>query len=109
MIDQSPITANELLARLRSLAAQAELQPARPADAPEGADFSAMLKRSLDQVNQAQQAAAKAGNAFEVGDPNTTVADVMLAAQKASLSFQAATQVRNKLVDAYQEIMRMSV
>jgi flagellar hook-basal body complex protein FliE len=49
------------------------------------------------------------GRAFELGDPNLSVADVMIAVQKANLELQAATQVRNKLVAAYQEIMSMQV
>ena len=47
--------------------------------------------------------------AFEMGDPNVDLADTMLALQKSSLSFQALSQVRNKLVSAYQEIMNMQV
>ena len=109
MIESGAITANELLARLRAMAAQADgLQPQATPETG-AADFSTLLKRSLDQVNAAQQDAARVGAAFELGDPNTSVADVMIALQKSSLSFQAVTQVRNKLVAAYQEIMSMAV
>jgi flagellar hook-basal body complex protein FliE len=109
MIESGAITANDLLARLRAMAAQAEgLQPQAAPEAG-AADFSTLLERSLDQVNAAQQTAERVGHAFELGDPNTSVADVMIALQKSNLSFQAATQVRNKLVAAYQEIMSMAV
>ena len=47
--------------------------------------------------------------ALERGDANVTLPEVMIALQKASLSFQAMTEVRNRLVTAYQEIMRMQV
>ena len=55
------------------------------------------------------RSAESLAGAFERGDPGTDVAQVMLAMQKANLSFQAITQVRNKLVNAYQEIMNMQV
>jgi len=46
---------------------------------------------------------------FEQGDPGVSLTQVMVASQKASVSFQAMTQVRNKLIDAYQEVMNMQV
>ncbi|MEJ2326383.1 MAG: flagellar hook-basal body complex protein FliE [Chromatiaceae bacterium] len=109
MIEPGAISAADILAQMRALAAQAEGQAA-PTPAGAGtADFSALLKDSLDQVNASQQNANRVGNAFELGDPNLSVADVMIAVQKANLELQAATQVRNKLVAAYQEIMSMQV
>jgi flagellar hook-basal body complex protein FliE len=109
MIEQGVISTTELLARLRSLAAEAEGTAGRPAVGAGTADFSTVLKASLDRVNEAQQNAARLGDAFEMGDPNASVADVMVAIQKSNLSFQAAAQVRNKLVAAYQEIMSMQI
>ena len=47
--------------------------------------------------------------AFEAGTENVDLADVMISLQKASLSFKAMTEVRNQLVNAYQEIMNMPV
>ena len=46
---------------------------------------------------------------FETGGSTANVAEVMVAMQKASLSFTAMTQVRNRLVEAYQEIMNMPI
>jgi flagellar hook-basal body complex protein FliE len=109
MIERGAISAADLLAQMRALSAQAEGQATRPAAGAGTTDFSALLKDSLDQVNAAQQNANQLGNAFELGDPSLSVADVMIAVQKASLSFEAATQVRNKLVSAYQEIMSMPI
>jgi flagellar hook-basal body complex protein FliE len=74
-----------------------------------GADFSALLKQSIDQVNDTQQAASKLSNAFSAGNPNVDVAEVMVALQKAGVAFQAMTEVRNRLVQAYQDIMSMPV
>ena len=45
--------------------------------------------------------------AFETGATNISLADVMVATQKANVSFQAMLQVRNKLVEAYQDVMNM--
>ncbi|MBR9885467.1 MAG: flagellar hook-basal body complex protein FliE, partial [Oceanospirillales bacterium] len=47
--------------------------------------------------------------AYELGDPSVDLPQVMIQAQKASVSFQAMTQVRNRLVSAYEEIMKMSI
>jgi len=72
-------------------------------------NFSGLMKSAIDQVNETQQAAGKLKTAFEMGDPNVSLADTMIAAQKSSVAFQATLQVRNKLVAAYEEVMRMSV
>jgi flagellar hook-basal body complex protein FliE len=68
-----------------------------------------MLKTSLNSVNEAQQEATALKVGFETGSGDATLAEVMIAAQKANLSFRAVTEVRNKLVTAYQEIMNMPV
>jgi flagellar hook-basal body complex protein FliE len=68
-----------------------------------------MLKSSVDSVNNVQQQAASLASAFEAGEPNIDLANVMVAMQKANISFQAMVQVRNKLVSAYQEVMNMQV
>jgi flagellar hook-basal body complex protein FliE len=47
--------------------------------------------------------------AFEKGDPSVSLAEVMITAQKASLQFTGMTEVRNKLLNAYQEVMNMPV
>lgn len=72
-------------------------------------DFSDALKASLDQVNKAQSDAQTMGKNFALGDDSVSLSDVMIAGQKASISFQATVQVRNKLVSAYQDIMNMQV
>jgi flagellar hook-basal body complex protein FliE len=74
-----------------------------------GGDFASMLKTSLDNVSGAQQSSQSEANAFEMGSPNVGLNDVMVDMQKASIGFQEAVQVRNKLVSAYNTIMQMSV
>lgn len=75
-------------------------------DAPE---FSQLLKMAVDQVNETQKQASGLATAYEKGDPTVDIPDVMIAAQKASVAFQAMTQVRNKLISAYEEIMKMPI
>lgn len=84
-------------------------QPTQQAQPVKDTDFSAVLTTSINKVNETQQAAAQLQQAFELGDKDTSIAEVMVAMQKADVSFKAITQVRNKLVDAYREVMRMSV
>lgn len=72
-------------------------------------NFSDALKASLDQVNQMQVNAETLGKNFAMGDDSVSLSDVMIAGQKASISFQATVQVRNKLVSAYQDIMNMQI
>jgi flagellar hook-basal body complex protein FliE len=98
---------DQLLSQLRANSALASGAEA-PA-LPEGADFGAMLKASIDQVNSAQQEAVKLAKEFESGSQDVGLQEVMVSLQKANLSFQTMVQVRNKLVTAYQEIMNMQV
>jgi flagellar hook-basal body complex protein FliE len=102
----------ELLAEMRALKLQAQGKlPGldQGAGAVAGSEFGAMLKQSIQSVNQSQQKATDLAAAFEAGDNKVDLSDVMVAMQKASISFQAMTQVRNKLVAAYHEIMSMPI
>ena len=72
-------------------------------------DFASALKSSLDQVNQTQAKATEMGKSFALGDDSVNLSDVMVATQKASITFQATVQVRNKLVSAYHDIMNMQI
>ena len=72
-------------------------------------NFSDALKASLDQVNRTQVDAETFGKNFAMGDDSVSLSDVMIAGQKANISFQTAVQVRNKLVSAYHDIMNMQV
>lgn len=70
--------------------------------------FADTLRSTLDQVNAAQTRSGEITAAYERGEV-TDVAQVMLARQESSVAFEATLQVRNKLLSAYQEIMRMGV
>jgi flagellar hook-basal body complex protein FliE len=98
----------QVLAQMRVMAAQAEnrTQHSEPAG---GADFGDLLKQSIDKVNEAQQQASAMRSAFDSGQGEMDLAQVMIAVQKSSLSFEAMLQVRNKLVEAYKDVMNMPI
>lgn len=103
------INVSRILGEMQAMAARARGEAAAPAATAGAPDFTALLRQSLEKVNEAQQQAGTLAQSFEAGDPRVDLAEVMVALQKASLSFEAMTQVRNKLVSAYQEIMSMQV
>lgn len=70
--------------------------------------FADSLRTALDKVNQSQANADALSEAYQKGEV-TDIAKVMLARQEAGLAFEATLQVRNKLLSAYQDIMRMGV
>jgi flagellar hook-basal body complex protein FliE len=70
-------------------------------------EFSKLMQKGIDSVNQMQNNANDLATQFEKGVPGVELPQVMLEMQKASVSFRALTEVRNKLVNAYQEIMNM--
>lgn len=98
---------NNVLSQMRALSASMEL----PGAAPKATDnsFGQVLQQSIDKVNEQQSVATSLMTDFQNGTSDTSVAEVMVSMQKASLSFTAMTQVRNKLIDAYQEIMNMPI
>lgn len=71
--------------------------------------FATELKMALDSISQTQIQAQNQAKAFELGDPNIALNEVMVNMQKSTVSLQFGIQVRNKLVAAYQEIMNMNV
>ena len=106
---------DSVLAQIRALSAQirpanvghAQGPQATQQAAPSG--FANLLKQGLDQVNQTQQSADSLMTKFERGTPGVELPQVMLEMQKANVSFRAVTEVRNKMINAYQEIMNMPV
>ena len=78
------------------------------AAAEPAANFAGALKSALDGVNASQSKAAGLSEAYQRGE-ETDVAKVMLARQEAGVAFEATLQVRNRLLSAYQDIMRMGV
>jgi len=103
------IDTSQILAQIRAMSAAAQGTPQVPQVNGAGGDFGSLLKQSIDGVNNIQQEAGSLGDAFVMGDSSVSLADVMIAKQKASIAFEATIQVRNKLLNAYKEIMAMQV
>ncbi len=76
---------------------------------PTTSEFASLLRAQVESVNSAQSSARSLAQNFELGTPGVELADVMIAAQKSRVQFEALTEVRNKLISAYQEIMSMQV
>ena len=100
---------DSLLAQMRAAAAAAGMREPNQATQTSKLDFSSMLKSSLDGVAQAQSKSDAMQKAFVLGDDRVSLSDTMIAMQKASINFQTTVQVRNKVVQAYNEIMNMQV
>ncbi len=118
MVDRADI--NSVLMQMRSLKSQVQnassdammpapvdpMQELKPSDRT---GFGEILKNAVDGVNDAQANAKKLAVGYEQGDPSIDLPQVMIAAEKSSVSFQAMTQVRNRLVSAYEDIMKMPI
>lgn len=79
--------------------------PGRPADSQ---GFVELLKGAVDTVNQIQHESGRLEDAVARGE-NMNIHQAIIAGEKAGLSFQLLMQVRNKLLDAYQEVSRMQI
>lgn len=121
MVDRMDI--NRLLVEMRAIKQQAmppqvrdvkslvgqikpgtELGPEKPTPA-----FGDLFSKAINTVNETQKSANTLAKSYEMGDQGVDITDVMIASQKASISFQAMVQVRNKLVDAYRDVMNMPI
>lgn len=74
-----------------------------------GADFGNMLTQAINNVNGLQKTSSDLQTRFDRGDEGISLSDVMIARNKSSVAFEATIQVRNKLVEAYKELMNMPV
>jgi len=100
---------SQVLAEMRALQARASGISEAPVASTQPSEFASLMKNSVDQVAGMQNQATALANAYESGDKSVDLTKVMLEVQKASLAFRAMTEVRNKLVDAYTQVMNMSV
>lgn len=73
-----------------------------------GQNFASIFKNALQEVNKLQLEADAASHKLATGKVDD-IAPVVIAAEKASIALQLTVQVRNKIVDAYNEVMRMQV
>lgn len=104
----SDIAIQQVLTQMRQLKIEAGSGASETEPAEQG-QFASLLERSIEQVNTSQQASAELSAAFERGEPDADLATVMIAGQKARVSFEALTQVRNRLVEAYREVKNMPI
>lgn len=106
------IKANALFNELQSMALEAQMagkEPSQLSINPSSQNFGDLLSGAIDQVNAMQAEAKEKTTRFEMGDNSVTLADVMIAKEKASIGFEATLQVRNKVMEAYKSIMNMPV
>lgn len=121
---------NRLLVEMRSMKSQTQAfqrpQGLAPSDVngvngmrsigPVGVDgvnkvpgFGEILSQAVNKVNEVQKTSSSMATAYEQGVAGVDITDVMIASQKAAVSFQAMVQVRNKLVEAYRDVMNMPI
>ena len=119
----SQLQIDQVLSQIRSLAAQAQSPGIRPAglanDAATasgttatsgtGNSFATLMRSGLEQANQTELRANDVADKFERGVPGVDLPTVMLEANKANLTFRAVTEVRNRLISAYTDIMNMQM
>ena len=115
------VDVNRLLMEMRAIKAQTQAfsEPGTLAsqdvrgqnsiDNVNGPKFSDLMVQAVDKVNEIQQASGATSRAYIQGDPNVDVTDVMIASQKAGIAFDSMVQVRNKLVEAYRDVMNMPI
>jgi flagellar hook-basal body complex protein FliE len=107
-MDIQPINA-QLAQAVEKLKATAPAAKAAAAGNATGTDFIGSLDAALSAVSRNQNAATELQRQFQLENPNVSLEETMIAMNKSSLSFTAAVQVRNRLVQAYEQIMQMPV
>ena len=101
---------SQVLAQMRVMSAQAQGNEIQPQTETQSAvSFGDILSKSINSVNEAQQTAAALKTGFETGDPGISISEVMIASEKSSLAFTAMVEVRNKMIEAYKDVMSMPV
>ena len=104
------IDSTALLSQLKVMANRAGIPPVEVAETSQTRpEFTTFLADSLQSVNQRSETASSLAKAFELGDPSVDLSQVTIEIQKARVAFETLSQVRNKLISAYQEIMSMPV
>jgi len=103
------ISTDQILSQIRALNAELQSPGTGAPVSTDGPKFGDLLKNTIDSVNDVQKTSQQMKTGFENGSSDVSLVEVMVATQKADLSFRAMTEVRNKLVTAYQEIMNMPV
>lgn len=104
----SEINQSALLAEMQKLVSEAQSGLTQVVN-PEQDTFVKQLHHAINEVNNQQLRTHELATRFEYGDDSVSLSEVMIALQKSNIALNAMTQVRNKLVSAYQEIMNMPI
>lgn len=124
MVDRVDIS--RLLGDMRAMKAQTQAfqRPQGVGDVPNGMrslgalpvegatkvpSFGDLMTQAVNKVNDVQKNSSAMAEAYERGVAGVDITDVMIASQKSSVAFQATVQVRNKLIDAYRDVMNMPI
>ncbi|MDC4168775.1 flagellar hook-basal body complex protein FliE [Photobacterium damselae] len=100
---------NGLQAEMQAMGLEAQ-NAIKPATGQQvSADFGNLLNDALKTVNNLQGQSSDLATRFDQGDRSVSLSDVMIARNKSSVAFEATVQVRNKMVEAYKELMNMPV
>ena len=81
----------------------------RVGKAAEAPSFQSAMTQALRGVSESQHEAERLQREVQLENPTVSLEETMVAMQKAQIGFQATLQVRNRLVQAYSEIMNMQV
>ncbi len=82
---------------------------ARPRPSESGGGFAATLSDAIDQARASEQASVQAAKGFAAGDPAVGIHEVVISAEEANISLRYATTLKNKVLDAYRELMSTQV
>ena len=119
----SQLSIDQVLSQIRSLQSQVQAPAIRPANLAAGAEaasgtaaasgtgstFATLMRSGLEQANQTELRANDLADKFERGVPGVDLPTVMLEGNKANLAFRAVTEVRNRMISAYTDIMNMQM
>lgn len=111
------IKAQALFSEMQLMAAQSQLGIPQTGIAeanllqqnPSAQNFAEMLGDAINGVNARQLESRSMQQRFDMGDKTLSLADVMVAKEKSGIAFEATVQVRNKVMEAYKQIMNMPV
>lgn len=94
-----------------SLSKNNDILPAIPVDLkPQSeANFGQLLAQAVGKVTELQSASSSLSTRLEMGDEQVSLSDTVIAREKASVAFEATIQVRNKLIEAYKDVMSMPI
>lgn len=119
-VDAGRTDINQVLSEMRALKSRAQgfepatssadkINPIQETSQLESVGFQQLLSTAVEQVNSVQKQSSNLAEAFQLGDPNVTLSQVVVASEKASVAFEAMSEVRNRLVTAYEDIMKMPI